>query len=240
MKKGFCLAFSFWIFIFYHPIWAQEKGLGVQHTSTTANDFPKIDPKDAGKIMKMLAFLDQYLIRKKIKYSIECGTFLGAVRHGGLIPWDDDADIVIKEEDAEKLETFEDELYQMGYDLHKTFFGYKLRKKNQIFPFVDIFLIRHIASENRWVYANERARRMWKKTFYTTEEFENIRRWKFGDITLNGPISYKRYFNNIYGKDWERFAYLMKDHKNRKRHEDRRALIITDFAPAAWEYEDED
>lgn len=37
--------------------------------------------------------------RNNIRYVIEYGSLLGAVRHGGFIPWDDDFDYVVFEED---------------------------------------------------------------------------------------------------------------------------------------------
>ena len=37
-----------------------------------------------------------------IRYVIEYGSLLGAVRHGGFIPWDDDFDYVVFEDDYEK------------------------------------------------------------------------------------------------------------------------------------------
>lgn len=40
--------------------------------------------------------------RNKVRYVIEYGSLLGAVRHGGFIPWDDDFDYVVFEEDYER------------------------------------------------------------------------------------------------------------------------------------------
>lgn len=40
--------------------------------------------------------------RNGIRYVIEYGSLLGAVRHGGFIPWDDDFDYVVFEDDYEK------------------------------------------------------------------------------------------------------------------------------------------
>lgn len=40
--------------------------------------------------------------RNNVRYVIEYGSLLGAVRHGGFIPWDDDFDYVVFQEDYEK------------------------------------------------------------------------------------------------------------------------------------------
>ena len=55
------------------------------------------------ELCKMLKALDEYLSKNNIKYSIMSGTMLGAIRHGGFIPWDDDIDIAILREDYDKL-----------------------------------------------------------------------------------------------------------------------------------------
>ncbi len=54
---------------------------------------------------KMLIKLAKYLDDHKINYSLCGGTLLGAIRHGGFIPWDDDIDIFMPRPDYEKLQT---------------------------------------------------------------------------------------------------------------------------------------
>lgn len=55
------------------------------------------------KQLEMLHELDRVCRKNNLKYALSSGTCLGAVRHGGFIPWDDDIDVYMSWSDAEKL-----------------------------------------------------------------------------------------------------------------------------------------
>lgn len=55
------------------------------------------------KVLYLLKVFSEICERHNIWYSLAYGTMLGAVREKGFIPWDTDADVVIRLEDKEKV-----------------------------------------------------------------------------------------------------------------------------------------
>ena len=55
------------------------------------------------KLLRIMTVFDAFCREHGIHYSLSDGTLLGAVRHQGFIPWDDDADLLITREEYNKL-----------------------------------------------------------------------------------------------------------------------------------------
>lgn len=72
----------------------------------TPEEFRKMQKLELG----MLVDFDRVCRKHNIKYTILAGTMLGAVRHKGFIPWDDDADIGMLREEYEKFKEVSKEL----------------------------------------------------------------------------------------------------------------------------------
>ncbi|MCI8891503.1 MAG: LicD family protein [Eubacterium sp.] len=91
--------------------------------------------------LELLAEVHRICTKCAIHYNIIAGTLLGAVRHGGFIPWDDDADVALLRLEYERFRKacrteldharfyFQDQRNTPGYR-----WGYgKLRRKNTLF-----------------------------------------------------------------------------------------------------------
>ncbi len=112
-------------------------------------------------ILSVALKLDEICKKHDINYCIMGGTALGAIRHGGFIPWDDDIDVFMTPSDFEKFRTAVEleggDYFVETVGLSQKYVEYaKFKKKNTTFieggtinfdgfshnVFVDIMLIR--------------------------------------------------------------------------------------------------
>lgn len=132
-------------------------------------EYTPIPPEDLRQIqliqLEMLIEVDRICRKHDIKYCIVAGTLLGAIRHGGYIPWDDDADVSMLRSEYEKFcKVCEEELDTSRFYLqtHSNTPGYRwgygkirrkgteyIRKGQEHMPypsgiFIDVFPLDHV------------------------------------------------------------------------------------------------
>ena len=91
--------------------------------------------------LEMLCEVDRICKKNDIKYNIIAGTLLGAVRHEGFIPWDDDADVAFLRSEYDKfLQAIKKDLdkEKFYFQDHRNTEGYrwgygKLRRNDTLF-----------------------------------------------------------------------------------------------------------
>ena len=72
--------------------------------STDKSNFKKLDIDEIKEVeLGVMDYIHNICKEKGINYSLAYGSLLGAVRHRGFIPWDDDLDIALKRDQYDKL-----------------------------------------------------------------------------------------------------------------------------------------
>lgn len=192
---------------------------------------PKTDIKNLYQILYDTTVI---LKNNNIDYWVIAGTFLGAVRHKGIIPWDDDVDIGIMETDVKKFLTIKDEFSKCGFTISKVWLGYKIfytkneliQDENYSFPFIDVFVFKK--DRNKYIFKSKQARDTWPKEYFKSNELFPLKKYKFGLFEVYGPNNYNDTLSRYYGNDWNKVAYRMYDHKKEEEVEQVKVKLTKD------------
>lgn len=194
-----------------------------KHTPWHTNNYKIIEAayteqEVVDELYQLLKDTDEILTKNNITYWHHDGTTLGAIRHGGLIPWDNDIDLVIPKGQVGKLDNLRTEFTKLGYELKKDRFWYRVygpqRKliSNQL-PFrvgLDIFIMEE--KDGIYNYSHLYVRWLFPNEYYYAKDIFPLKRHKFGPITIWGPANPIAHLDTNY-KDW-RHIIIIDPHHN--------------------------
>lgn len=164
------------------------------------------DKQEKEDALSLLSIVDEISQKNNLTYFVFCGTLLGAERHKGLIPWDDDIDIVMEKNDIQKFKTILTSEYP-DYKLNISVSGYKLFSKSgkkmdfsiDRWPFIDIYPMTIIG--NGVSIVDDQPFR--KEIIARKSDIYPLLRHKFETITVNVPNKYIVLLDMYYGEDWD-------------------------------------
>jgi phosphorylcholine metabolism protein LicD len=200
------------------------------------------DSSTIEKIYKMVYEVTRLMDTHEINYWAEGGTLLGAVRHSGIIPWDEDADLQILDTDEHKIVGLGKSLDKSGYEITKTWWGYKIfpkdgktvvsEKNKDIlydwkFPGLDIFVVTVQENDSghqvlRYKYTSKypEVRELFDRCWSYYKDIFPLKKYKFGSFEINGPNNPYTYLNACYGNDWFNVAFMQYNHESETPYKD--------------------
>lgn len=176
------------------------------------------------KLLELFKYTISFLEQHNLRYVAGDGTVLGAARHKGFIPWDDDIDIYMWREDYNKLLSLKQELLKDNYDVvsAETDEGYynpfaKIIDRSttiwakEEYPFImgvfiDIFPLDAYESEKAALEAQQRSNHL----FSTYRNALLAQQWKGLD-----PL--KLFAHHIKNKEFLAALYVWRDLYNKNR-----------------------
>ncbi len=147
-------------------------------------------------LLGMLLEVDRICRKHEIRYFLGGGTLLGAIRHHGFIPWDDDADIMMEREDYERFQQAAAKELPAKLYLQLPDYNPYTRIRVRDTVFASEFMMRHAQEHNGIfldIFAHDRTgAHPWSQKLHrmATKASRSIVFNKWGDTEIQGDGSH--------------------------------------------------
>ena len=213
----------------------------------------KIEVEELKKIqVKILNYVDDFCKKNNINYWLDSGTLLGAVRHKGFIPWDDDIDLGMLREDYNKFMEFFNKdnnsnykfccyennkkwPYPYGKILNTNTIMYEPDEKYGIKSsvFVDLFPYDNIPQDDK-----EREKAFKKRNLY--KKLNNLQRYKSFYIESKNRYNFIRYPFHLLMKLFPEGYFIKKSIENSKMYNNKESNLVGNFTGTMKQWCDKD
>lgn len=199
------------IFIFFFGVEKMVKIkyeiCGVKHRFVSDNSIKNIGKIDNELFLKLLTILKEW-IRLSEKHKVEwwacSGTLLGAVRHKGFIPWDNDIDIAVNIKYYNKILNMKSDIVNINVGTP----GFRISLKNDsAFPFIDVFMSEFV--DNKSIFCGPIINNtpfylenlIFPKEHFKREELYPLKKVIFENVNIYIPNDPIKYLHRTYGEN---------------------------------------
>lgn len=187
--------------------------------------FPKTSDKVLSLLYQQLEAIRKVCTDKKIVTFLIGGSLLGQVRHGKIIPWDDDVDVFLKKEDETRFNNamryYLEKNPQLNMTLWNSEHGFKLKSTIEKGVGTDVFIYNNEENPDVYVLDRTMSRKCWPRDFFLSSEIQNPATVCFGPTYFWIPNDPCRYLFQVYGRDCMKVAKLDMCHLENRPHKER-------------------
>jgi lipopolysaccharide cholinephosphotransferase len=206
------------------------------------------DPKFIKFLYQAHLDIHNLFVKNNIAYYSAGGTTLGAIRHNGIINFDNDVDLEVSVRDVPRLmaKDFKAQLKKAGYYIkyHRekgsddSFDWVKILSKKKVTGHradIDLFTVYFDRDEDgrmRTYYSSEYVQEIWPKAYLYLSELLPLKQVKFGDGYMIVPNKAKKYLTRAYGASWSKKAIITQDPNTHYDLDEPITLEMKKFLPA--------
>ncbi len=139
---------------------------------------PMTDEYKLDRLYKVIKYTTEFLEEHQIDYCIESGTLIGCVRHGGIIPWDNDVDIMIFKDGYDKLKTLMDKFTKPPFTILNMTPGFKLFYEDETYGELFVYDYDEKIGLYRMAFPYIKKNGIDKPTFLTSDIYYSHQKYK--------------------------------------------------------------